>query len=131
MSALHTATEAGHGTGAPDPVRAAYATERDHYSRARDAGDREAAWQHLERAHIIAQPRLGLHWSSHIDMLGFALSCRDVREIFGQLLRIMLVPLGALTGRLPVGNTGRARVSAFAPMPVPEDLRPYLPGDTL
>lgn len=63
---------------------------------------------------------------SHIAMLAFAFSRRDLREILGQLLRIALVPLGALTGRLPTGNTGRARISAFAPMPVPEDLQPYL-----
>ncbi|MBT8427288.1 MAG: DUF3703 domain-containing protein, partial [Erythrobacter sp.] len=31
-------------------------------------------------------------------------------------------PLGNLTGRLPWGNTGRANVSAFAPMPYPDDL---------
>lgn len=27
-----------------------------------------------------------------------------------------MAPLGNLTGRLPIGNTGRANVSAFAPM---------------
>jgi hypothetical protein len=27
-----------------------------------------------------------------------------------------------------VGNSGRARVSAFAPMPVPEDLRRFVSG---
>jgi hypothetical protein len=38
------------------------------------------------------------------------------------MVRIILAPLGALTGRLPVGNTGRSNVSAFAPMPIPADL---------
>ena len=33
-----------------------------------------------------------------------------------------LVPPGSLTGRLPMGNTGRARISAFRSMPVPADL---------
>jgi hypothetical protein len=66
---------------------------------------------------------------SHITMLAFAFSRRDMREMSGKLLRIALVPLGALTGRLPTGNTGRARVSAFAPMPVPDDLRTYVRQD--
>ena len=38
-----------------------------------------------------------------------------------QLLRLALVPLGHALARLPMGNIGRARVSAFAPMaPRPE-----------
>ena len=37
-------------------------------------------------------------------------------------MRLLLVPLGSLTGRLPAGNNGRARVSAFDPMPMPEGL---------
>ncbi|HET6525501.1 MULTISPECIES: DUF3703 domain-containing protein [unclassified Sphingopyxis] len=30
--------------------------------------------------------------------------------------------MGSLTGRLPAGNRGRARVSAFLPMAIPSDL---------
>ena len=46
---------------------------------------------------------------------------RDAREAAGQLLRLALVPLGHALARLPMGNIGRARVSAFAPMePRPE-----------
>lgn len=55
-------------------------------------------------------------------MLGYALALGDGREAAGQLFRLALVPLGSLTGRLPVGNTGRARISAFKPMPIPSDL---------
>lgn len=51
---------------------------------------------------------------------------KDRREITGQLLRLFLTPLGHLTGLLPVGNNGRASVSAFAPMPVPDDLAAIL-----
>jgi hypothetical protein len=41
----------------------------------------------------------------------------------GQLLRLLLVPLGHLSGRFPLGNTGRSHVSAFRPMSVaPEPL---------
>ena len=41
---------------------------------------------------------------------------RDLREAGGQVLRLALVPLGHALARLPIGNTGRARVSALAPM---------------
>jgi hypothetical protein len=36
---------------------------------------------------------------------------------------LLLAPLGSLTGRLPIGNTGRSNVSAFLPMAIPQDLR--------
>jgi hypothetical protein len=55
-------------------------------------------------------------------MLGFAVEQRDWRETVGQVVRLALAPLGALTGRIPVGNTGRSNVSAFQPMPVPQDI---------
>lgn len=130
MSDLRSAIEAGHGADG-EPLRLAYAIERDHYRTARGVRDWDAAWRHLERAHIIAQPSFWLHLSSHIDMLKFAWLRRDIREMSGQLFRIALVPLGALSGRLPAGNTGRARVSAFASMPVPEDLQPLLRSRSL
>lgn len=55
-------------------------------------------------------------------MLGLAWRTRELSELSGQVLRLLLVPLGHLLGRLPVGNTGRATVNAFRPMPVAPDL---------
>lgn len=55
-------------------------------------------------------------------MLRFAIEVRDGREALGQTFRLLLVPIGNATGRLPAGNTGRANVSAFDPMPIPADL---------
>jgi len=87
------------------------------------AGDTAVAWTALERAHILAQPRLVPHLRVHALMLRHAIATRDRREVLGQLARLALAPLGAATGRIPVGNTGRASVSAFRPMPIPSDLR--------
>ena len=50
----------------------------------------------------------------------------DMREVAGQLLRLVLTPLGHLTGRLPTGNTGGSNVSTFASLPVPADLQKLL-----
>lgn len=97
--------------------------ERAAYRAARSAGDTGMAWRVLERLHILSQPRLWPHIRSPIEMLGYAIALGNRREIAGQLLRLALAPLGNLTGRLPVGNTGRANVSAFAPMDVPQDLQ--------
>lgn len=93
------------------------------YAVAVESGDVEEAWRHLERAHIVAQPMLGEHCRSHWKMLRFAVKLRDWREARGQLFRLALAPFGNLSRRLPTGNTGRANVSAFARMSIPEDLQ--------
>jgi len=79
-------------------------------------------WKTLEAAHVLGQERFWLHLCSHGHMLALAARERDLREAAGQLFRILLVPLGHLLGRLPLGNPGRARVNAFAPMPVSPEL---------
>lgn len=104
----------------------AIAIERQSFTTAARRGDTARAWRALERAHILSQPMLGQHMRVHWLMLFYAVRLRDAHEILGQIMRLALAPIGALAGRVPVGNTGRSNVSAFAPMPIPEDLRPLL-----
>jgi hypothetical protein len=103
-------------------ISAALAKEYRLHAEALQAGDIPSAWHHLERAHILAQAWLVPHIVSHGKMLAFAVAQRDWREAAGQILRLVLAPLGNLTGRLPFGNTGRSIVNAFAPMDIPPDL---------
>lgn len=110
------------------PMRRVIADEMALFHAARVSGEIDVAWQHLERAHIVSQPHLGLHLASHVSMLGFAVEQRDWRETVGQIVRLALAPLGALTGRIPIGNTGRSNVSAFEAMPVPQDLVAKIEG---
>ena len=104
-------------------LRAAWASEIAAATTARLTGDRAEEWRHLERAHIVSQPLAGRHVRIHIWMLRFALRGVDTREVLGQLFRILVAAPGSWTGRYPVGNTGGADVSAFEPMPMPNDLR--------
>lgn len=88
-------------------------------------GNPDAAFTHLERAHILGQRDTLRHTWSHCWMLRVGWARRDGREIRGQLLRIA----GALLMSriwVPHGNTGGANVSPLQPMPVPEDLRRLL-----
>lgn len=103
-------------------ARELIAAEMANFGAARLVGDKLAAWSALERAHIVAQPYLALHLASHWAMLTYALRETDFKEVWGQCLRLVLVPLGAISGRLPIGNTGRSNVSAFRSMPIPQDL---------
>ncbi len=75
-------------------------------------------WQLLEAAHVVGQGQFVPHLQTHALMLREAVRQRDGGEAAGQLFRLALVPLGHLTGRLPIGNIGRATVSAFQPMEV-------------
>jgi hypothetical protein len=96
--------------------------------RARSGGDRGQEWSHLERAHVLSQPLALPHVQTHAAMFAAAVRSRDRAEVVGQLFRLVVAGPGSLTRRYPVGNTGGANVSAFAPMPIPDDLRPLLAG---
>lgn len=100
----------------------AYEQEVSGADRALRQGDFETAFRHLERAHVLAQRSTGRHAFIHWRMLVAGLRRGDLREVAGQVPRIAA---SVLFSRLwvPLGNSGRARVSAFKPMPVPADLR--------
>lgn len=101
----------------------AFETAMSEAGRLRAAGDARAAFAAYERAHVLGQfnflPHLRVHW----HMLGVGWAQGDGREVLGQLMRIALVPVGHLVGRLPVGNTGGANVSAFKPMEIRPELQ--------
>jgi hypothetical protein len=104
---------------APMPMRAALTNE---LATARDAfaigGD---GWRHLERAHVLSQPWAWDHVRVHATMLRRAWDERDRVELHGQLLRLVVAGPGSLANRYPIGNVGRARVSATTPMAITDD----------
>jgi hypothetical protein len=104
----------------------AYEREVQRADEALRQADFETAFRHLERAHVLAQRMTGRHTLIHCRMLAAGLQCGDLREVAGQVPRIVA---SILFSRLwvPRGNSGRARVSAFEPMPVPDDLRHLIP----
>ncbi len=82
------------------------------------------AFHHAERAHILGQRYLVPHAHTHWWMLRIGWRRRDGREVTGQLLRVLAVLPGFVTGWIPKGNTGGANVSALRPMQIPDDLKP-------
>jgi len=104
----------------------AYKQEVAQADRALRQADFDTALRHLERAHVLAQRMTGRHTFIHARMLVVGLRRGDLHEVVGQMPRIVAA---LLFSRLwvPRGNTGRARVSAFKPMPVPADLRHLVP----
>jgi hypothetical protein len=121
-----TPADSSAAASARSTLLAAWSEERAAARSARGRGDVAGEWRHLERAHILSQPMAGAHVRTHLAMLTCALRRRQAREIAGQVMRLVLAAPGSWTGRYPVGNTGGADVSAFRPMPVPDDLRAAL-----
>ncbi|WP_273428668.1 signal peptidase II [Chitinibacter tainanensis] len=93
-------------------------------------GNFSGAFCHLEKAHILGQQQLLRHWTVHCWMLRVASAQHNWAEAAGQIWRIILTPLGHMIGRLPQGNTGRANVNAFIPMPIPQELQQILDMNT-
>ena len=87
------------------------------------------AFSWLERAHILSQRMPILHAQSHWLMLRAGWQLRDLRKVLSQVPRIMAALLFSKIW-VPLGNSGRARVSAFAPMPISPELQRLLQGET-
>jgi hypothetical protein len=90
-----------------------------------EAGRTELAWNCLVSAHILGQRSTWLHVRSHVAMLGLAWRTRNRRELAGQMSRIAGAAVVTWLW-IPEGNTGRANVSAFRPMPIPPELQRLL-----
>ncbi|MFA3790006.1 DUF3703 domain-containing protein [Aliiglaciecola sp. SL4] len=81
-------------------------------------GDQQQAFRYLEDAHVIAQKSTYLHCLVHYLMLKHGYIQWNIKEMSGQIFRLV----GALTktwiGWIPTGNTGGTNVSPFKPMPI-------------
>lgn len=76
----------------------------------------KAAWILLEEAHIFAQPDPSTHFYVHWQMLIVAFKTKDRKELWGQIIRLMLSIPSSVFRSYPIGNTGRSNVGLFSPM---------------
>lgn len=109
-------------------LRAMFEAELASASRAVEVRNDELAFHHLARAHILSQRSTLRHVRVHWRMLKLGRATSNWREVIGQSTRIIAA---ALFSRIwvPIGNTGRANVSALKRMPIPDDLRAVLEHD--
>ncbi|MBL8521059.1 MAG: DUF3703 domain-containing protein [Betaproteobacteria bacterium] len=106
-------------------LRAAYEKVIAAAEAAAAARGTERAFDHLARAHILSQRHTFQHVYVHWRMLRLGASACRWQEVFGQASRIVAAAIFSHIW-VPVGNTGRANVSALKPMPVPWDLKAIL-----
>jgi hypothetical protein len=107
-------------------TRAHVALELEAAADAQLAGRPEAAFSHLERAHVLAQRSTLEHVRVHWRMLCWSVRQRDLPEGVGQSLRLLAAAVATPFGLAPAGNTGGSGVSPFRPMDVPADLAAML-----
>ncbi|MBC5781518.1 DUF3703 domain-containing protein [Ramlibacter sp. USB13] len=100
-------------------VQAELVTAREAEAR----GDLDAAFLHLERAHVLGQAATREHVRVHWHMLRFAWHHRRPGEALGQAWRIAAAAVFTGFGLVPAGNTGGADVSGFRRMEMADDLR--------
>lgn len=90
--------------------------------RSRFSGDTRQEFVHLERAHVVGQESTYWHVKIHVLMLLWGFRNRSVREVLGQVFRIIGAVTKTAIGLVPQGNTGGANVSPFKRMPIAPDL---------
>lgn len=110
-------------TRLPKELKAYYDHELDLYTEAYGNGYLQAAWQHLERAHIIGQRYPFAHSYVHWKMLQFGFKIKSAKEVFGQIPRLVFGGVKSFVGKVPVGNPGGANVPPLKPFPIAEDIQ--------
>lgn len=85
---------------------------------ARRLNNAKLEFRHLENAHVLGQESTYLHTKVHCLMLMWGLRHRNLREVVGQLLRIIGAATKTALGLVPSGNTGGSNISPFAKLPL-------------
>ena len=93
------------------------------YSIEYNAGNLENAWMHLEKAHILGQRYPYEHSYVHWKMLQFGFKIKSLKEIFGQIPRLIFGGVKSFVGKIPVGNPGGANVPPLKPFPIEKELQ--------
>jgi len=81
-------------------------------------GDASSSFERLENVHVLGQESTYLHVLAHIHMARWAVRHRDLKELAGQVLRIVGAATNTAIGSVPIGNTGGSNISPFKPLPL-------------
>lgn len=110
-------------TAMPAKLKPYFNKELKDYQNEFNKGDLQAAWKHLERAHIIGQRYPFSHSFAHWKMLQFGFKIKNTKEIIGQIPRLVFGGVKSFVGKVPVGNPGGANVPPLKPFPIEQDIQ--------
>ncbi|PHR15062.1 MAG: hypothetical protein COA40_02665 [Aequorivita sp.] len=109
-------------TSLPKGLKPFYEIELEKYREEYKSGNLAAAWNHLERAHILGQRYPYAHTFVHWKMLQFGIAIKSKKEIVGQVPRLVFGGVKSFVGKVPVGNPGGANVPPLKPFPIEKEL---------
>lgn len=110
----------------PSKLTPFFKKELADYQEAFKLQDYQKAFSHLERAHVIGQAYPYQHSFVHWKMLLFGIKTKNIKEIIGQIPRLLVGGVKSFVGEIPVGNTGGANVPPLRPMEITGDLKKIL-----
>lgn len=106
----------------PDGLKKHYIKELELYRISLLKSDLSKAWHHLERSHILGQSYPYEHTYSHWLMLKFGLRQKNLKEVLGQIIRLVVGGWKSFIDHVPTGNTGGSDVPPLKRMKLPIDL---------
>ena len=109
-------------TTIPNNLKPFYKLELNSYHSELSKGNLGSAWNHLERAHIIGQKYPFAHSYVHWKMLQFGFKIKSLKEVIGQIPRLLVGGIKSFVGNIPEGNPGGANVPALKAFPISKDL---------
>lgn len=113
-------------TWMPLVLKPYYKAELSLYKTQLNTGNLVQAWNHLERAHVIGQAYPWEHSYAHWKMLLFGFKIKSVKEIVGQIPRLLIGGIKSFVVQIPVGNTGGANIPPLRSLPIEPDLKKIL-----
>tara|TARA_R110002072_G_scaffold139311_11_gene282889 strand:- start:403 stop:780 length:378 start_codon:yes stop_codon:yes gene_type:complete len=110
-------------TRIPKKLLPYFQSELQAYTEKLSEGNLQAAWNHLERAHIIGQRYPYHHSLVHWKMLRFGFLIKSRKEILGQIPRLIFGGVKSFVGTIPVGNPGGSNVPPLKPFPIEKEIQ--------
>ena len=107
----------------PKELKPYFNAEIEKYRTENISGNLLNAWNHLERAHIIGQKYPYAHTLVHWKMLKFGFKIKSVKEIYGQIPRLIFGGVKSFVGKIPIGNPGGANVPPLKSFPIKKELQ--------
>jgi len=109
-------------TTIPSGLKGHYLKEIEQYRSYLQKNDLTRAWHRLERSHILGQSYPIEHSYTHWLMLKFGFNQRNIKEVFGQVIRLLVGGWKSFIDHVPLGNTGGSNVPPMKKMEIPRDL---------
>lgn len=110
-------------TTLPPALKPYFEQELEAYHQTLNQENYVLAWHHLERAHVIGQAYPFAHSQVHWKMLLLAIQIKSIKEIIGQVPRLLVGGIKSFVGKIPIGNTGGSNVPPLKSMPLTEDIK--------